>query len=307
MIVTCTMNPAIDLYVKTHSYQPKIVNRTLGDNVQPNGKGVNISFILNMMEIPNRAIGYSGGFTGEYIVSSLKENGIDTDFVLVDGFTRINVFTQVEDQQTEYKLVNPGPVITIEQKKQLYEIIAKLTSKDILCISGSNPVGVDEQDVLDLIQLCSKKGIPFVVDTSSSVVMKSLPYQPFCLKPNEEELAAFFGLQEIPLEKIPYYGEELVKRGAQQVIVSLGKEGAFYFNEQEKYYINAPKGELVNSACAGDTLLAVFLGLILMKKEPLPMVLKKSVAAASSTAFREWLTDFTDVELLMEQIVVTKL
>lgn len=306
MIVTCTMNPAIDLYVKTHSYQPKVVNRTLGDNVQPNGKGVNISFVLNMMGIPNRAIGYSGGFTGEYIVDSLKKNGIETDFVLVDGLTRINVFTQVEDQQTEYKLVNPGPTINVEQKRQLYECVSQLTKDDVLCISGSNPVGVNDQDVLELIQLCSKKDIPFVVDTSSSVVMESLPYRPLCLKPNEEELASFFGLQEIPIEKIPYYGEELVERGAQQVIVSLGKEGAFYFNQQEKYYLNAPQGELVNSACAGDTLLAVFLGLTL-SGESLPLVLKKSIAAASSTAFREWLTDFSDVDQLMERIELTKI
>lgn len=305
MIVTCTMNPAIDLFVRTKSYQPKVVNRTLANDIQPNGKGVNVSFVLKMLGIDNRAIGFLGGFTGAFIQKALTEKGIETNFVDVSDTTRINVFTKVDDQETEYKLVNQGPIIEKVALQQLITIIKQLETGDMLCVSGSNPQGVTDQDIIQIAQIAQQNKLKFVLDTSSQVLLDILSYRPYCIKPNDEELAALFQKERLSQSEIIYYGNQLVAMGAQHVLVSMGEAGAYYFSAERGLKGNAPKGLLINSACAGDTMLATFIGLLEQGK-PLEDCLKMSIAAASSTAFTEGLTDFKDVPVLMEEIVISQ-
>ncbi|MEG2936715.1 MAG: PfkB family carbohydrate kinase, partial [Clostridium sp.] len=114
-----------------------------------------------------------------------------------------------------------------------------------------------------------------------------------------------FNLSKLTTESIIYYGKELVRMGAKQVIISLGENGAYLFNENEILLGNAPKGELVNSACAGDTMLATFIGLQELGKTT-EESLKTAIAAASSTAFTEGLTDFVNVPLLEEEITIER-
>ncbi|MBC1603082.1 1-phosphofructokinase, partial [Listeria welshimeri] len=102
-----------------------------------------------------------------------------------------------------------------------------------------------------------------------------------------------------------YYVKKLLELVAQNVLLSLGGEGAYLFSGYSILYGNSPKGKVVNTACAGDTLLGTFLGGVL-KKESLSMTLKKSLAAGSSTAFRQGLTDFSDVEILEQEIAIYK-
>ena len=104
MIVTCTMNPAIDLFISTEEMVPKKVNRTIDNDIQPNGKGVNVSFVLKMLGINNVATGFLGGFTGDFIREELEKKGIVTDFVSIEETTRINVFTNVLDKKLTYRL-----------------------------------------------------------------------------------------------------------------------------------------------------------------------------------------------------------
>ncbi|ELB05474.1 MULTISPECIES: 1-phosphofructokinase [Enterococcus] len=304
-IYTCTMNPAIDLFIQTDTMLPKIVNRTQQDDVQANGKGVNVSLVLKMMGIDNSAIGFSGGFTGRYIVDFLKEKGIDTDFVEVDGVTRINVFTHVEDQNVEYKLVNRGPKIKQDSMTELLEQIRRINANDFLCVSGSLPQGISPQIFVEISRICHKNKVNLIIDSSYPEILDCLPYRPFLLKPNEEELAGWFDLTEISPRDYEYFLRQVLNRGAQNILLSLGGEGAIFINEKNYLKGNSPKGKLVNSACAGDTLLATFLGGMVKGKE-LSGNLKKAIAAGSSTAFQMGLTDFSDVSELEEQIVIER-
>ena len=112
MIYTCTMNLAIDLYIKTLQMKASEVNRTEEAVYMPNGKGVNVSFILKELGIDSVATGFKAGFTGEFIESELHKAGIKTDFVSINGITRINVFAHVVANNEEFKLVNQGPTVT---------------------------------------------------------------------------------------------------------------------------------------------------------------------------------------------------
>ena len=305
MIVTCTMNPAIDLFISTESLKPKKVNRTIDNDIQPNGKGVNVSFVLKMLGIDNTATGFIGGFTGEFIKEELEEKEITTDFVRINETTRINVFTNVLEEKTEYKIVNKGPNILKDSLDELKKKLSELKENDLLIISGSSPQGVRDEDLLEIAKLAKEKKVRFAIDTSSNILLDILEFKPYCIKPNDEELMQLFNLNELTTENIIHYGQELVSLGAEQVIISLGEKGAYLFNKEEILVGNAPKGELVNSACAGDTMLATFIGLQELG-ESTEKSLKKAIAAASSTAFTEGLTDFENVPRLEKEITIKR-
>lgn len=306
MFYTCTTNPAIDLFIATNTMEPFIVNRTLKDEAQANGKGVNISFVLKMLGIDNVALGFLGGFTGNYIEEELQNAGVQTDFVKVDGQTRINVFTRVEDEDVEYKLVNQGPMISKKEKQLLLNKINKLNSEDTLFISGSNPKGVEDSFLLQVAKLSQENGFRLILDSSSKVVLDCLQYHPALIKPNDEELAAWFDQKTLNHEELISYGKKLIEMGAQRVLLSLGEEGALYIEKDKLSFVNAAKGEVVNTACSGDTLLGTFMGMLLTGHET-QEALRMASAAGSSTAFSSGLTDFSDVEELMKQIQVKTL
>ena len=302
-IYTCTLNLAIDLFIETDTMEPFTVNRTKDDDIQANGKGVNVSLILKMLGVDTTALGFRAGFTGNYIEDYLQEKEISTDFIEVPGMTRINVFTQVNQTKEEYKLVNQGPEIPPEKVEAFLGQIKALEAEDYLCISGSLPRGVEPAILVEISRICEKRGIQLIIDSSYQEVMNCLPYRPFLLKPNEEELASWFGEIIDSEEAYLFYGQQLLEAGAQNVLLSLGGEGAILFTQEKILRGNSPKGKVVNTACAGDTLLGTFLAGYLTK-QPLEETLRKSLAAGSSTAFRKGLTDFSDVEELSKQIEI---
>lgn len=301
MIYTCTMNLAIDLYIKTLQMKASEVNRTEEAVYMPNGKGVNVSFILKELGIDSVATGFKAGFTGEFIESELHKAGIKTDFVSVNGITRINVFAHVVANNEEFKLVNQGPTVTEKEELQLLSIIDTLSSEDMLFVSGSHPSGISKSTYEKIAKSSQQKGFKLILDTSASFVPELLKFHPYLIKPNDEELASWFGLKDVSLEQIKEYGNKLLQQGAQNVLVSLGEKGAILITPTENIHVSAPKGHVVNTACAGDTLLATFIGCQIqgISKED---SLIKAVAAGTSTAFRPGLTDFSDVPILIKQI-----
>ncbi|HAQ6878857.1 TPA: 1-phosphofructokinase [Enterococcus faecium] len=302
-IYTCTMNLAIDLFIETEEMHPFMVNRTKEDDIQANGKGVNVSLVLKMLGFPSTALGFSAGFTGKYIEDYLQQKQIQTDFIEVPGMTRINVFTQVNQTGEEYKLVNQGPEIPQTAVHNFLNQIRVLQAEDYLCISGSLPRGLSPKVLIEISRICQEKGIHLIIDSSDQEAMDCLPYRPFLLKPNEEELSSWFGRKMVTDEDYFVYGQRLVELGAENVLLSLGKKGAILFTKDRMFRGNSPKGKVVNTACAGDTMLVAFLAGY-MNRRPLDETLRKSIAAGSSTAFRKGLTDFLDVEELSKQIKI---
>ena len=299
MIYTVTLNPAIDLVIVTKKLEPKVVNRTEKFELQPNGKGVNVSFILKQLGIDSVATGIGGGFTLDYVISGLAEKGIKTNFLKVKEPTRVNVFTDVLDEGTEYKQVNPGPVVSSDKQDQFLDYLeSTVTKDDMLVVSGSFSRGIKPNFLVQLAQLVQKQGAKFVIDSSYLEVIDTLKYRPFLLKPNNDELAAFFNYEgEMTATKTVELAQKLIKLGCQNVLVSLGADGAAFINKHHVLFANAPQIQVVNSACAGDTMLGTFIA-FLEKNKPVSAALKMAVAAGSDTASRTGLTDFSLDELL---------
>ncbi len=304
MIYTLTLNPAIDLVIDTKTMQPNVVNRTESYDIQANGKGVNVSFILKRLGIENVALGIGGGFTIKYIEEVLNKSDITNDFLHVEKPTRINVFTRVQDENQEYKLVNKGPKTNKNQINELLKKIKKLKKDDILSLSGSFSEGIEPGILSQIARISEKNQFKLVIDTSYTEVLDTLKYHPYLIKPNEHEIASWFGMSKVPdQETLIKMGKELIHRGALNVLISLGGLGAVFINSHEVLFGNAAKGEVVNTAGSGDTMLGSFLGGMvtgLSSKENL----KRALAAGSDTAFQSWITNFKNVPILEKQIQV---
>ncbi|GAB5052188.1 1-phosphofructokinase [Pediococcus ethanolidurans] len=304
MIYTLTLNPAIDLFIDTKSMHPNVVNRTENYDIQANGKGVNVSFILKRLGISNTALGIGGGFTLNYIEEVLDQSGIKNDFVHVKDPTRINVFTRVQDEKQEYKLVNKGPHTAPEQVDQLLDKLRQLEADDVLSLSGSFSEGIEPEILIKIAQIAQENHFKLVLDTSYSAVMQTLSYQPYLIKPNDHELANWFGYSDVPdRAHLIQMGKTLIQKGAQNVLISLGAEGTLYINDTQVLYGNAAKGEVVNTAGSGDTMLGAFLGGLITGLRA-PTNLKRALAAGSDTAFQSWITNFENVPNLEKQIQI---
>lgn len=302
VIYTCTMNTAIDLYVELDELKPDTVNRTSDEEYQANGKGVNVSIMLKRLGIDSVALGFIAGFTGKYIEDSLQKMEIPTDFVEVDGITRVNVFINSSE---EYKIVNQGPFIQQAEQALLLKKIKAIPAGNILVLSGSLPKGVSDSIIVDIARICTEQDIRLVLDTSVKTVVDTLRYNPFLLKPNEEEVADILNKkQPLSEEELIDCGKELLQLGAQQVIISRGKEGALYFSEEEVLKASSPQGKVVNTACSGDSLLATFLGKRLAD-ETTKSALLHAVAVGASTAFSKGLSDLKDLSALLKEVTIS--
>ncbi|GIN40826.1 1-phosphofructokinase [Heyndrickxia oleronia] len=304
MIYTCTMNPAIDLFTEFEQFSPFVVNRSTFESYQANGKAINISFILKKLNIDNTATGFLGGFTGNFIEEELVKNSIGTNFIKVDGITRINTF--IRSGEKEYKAVNRGPEINTIAQEALLQYIKTFTNKDTLFVSGSLPRGVKDEIFVTIAQLSKEQGFSLILDISSSRLLDCLPYHPYLIKPNDEELAQLMGVPTLEsVEELIAAAQTLLNQGARRILVSRGEKGALYVDKDNILLTNAPKGKVVNTACAGDTMLAVFAGKM-MQMEDLEEALIEATAAGSSTAFTAGLSDFKDIPLLKKQILIEK-
>src|SRR4051794_5536260 len=172
MIYTVTLNPSLDYIVEVDQVTLGELNRTKNETKFPGGKGINVSQVLKRLDIDSRALGFLGGFTGEYIEGFLKSLEIQTDFVKVTEDTRINVKLKSE-KETEINA--KGPNITVENFESLKRKIRELTSEDILVLAGSIPSTMPENTYEELVKLCNENGTKFVVDAEGELLKKVLP------------------------------------------------------------------------------------------------------------------------------------
>lgn len=205
----------------------------------------------------------------------------------------------------EFKLVNQGPIILEESQGELLKQFEALNQDDFLIVSGSLPRGVSSEIFLKIGQICQKRGINLIYDISDSKLIECLAIKPYLIKPNDEEISEWFQLENPSLNDLVEKGKLLQEKGAKNVLISLGEEGCLLISDSV-YFANAPSGTVVNTACAGDTLLGTFLANKLKGHSEMEC-LAQAVAAGSSTAFQPGLTDFTDVELLRKQIKIKEI
>ncbi|MDQ0231355.1 1-phosphofructokinase [Metabacillus malikii] len=303
MIYTVTLNPSVDYIVSVQQFELGALNRTTADTKFPGGKGINVSRVMKRLGVESKALGFIGGFTGSFIEEFLQAEQIKTQFVQVEGDSRINIKLKTE---VETEINGMGPVISTENVTQFLKFFEQLESEDIVVLAGSIPGTLPASIYKEIITLCKAKGIKVVADVSGDALREVIAEKPFLIKPNHHELGELFNTEIQSAEQALHYAQQLVNDGVQNVIVSLAEKGALLVTNDESFTANVPKGSVINSVGAGDSVVGGFLSAY-MSNKCLEEAFKLGVASGSATAFSMELCTREKIEELLPQIKVTKL
>ena len=299
MIYTVTFNPSLDYIVTVKDFKTGVVNRTTEEIIFPGGKGINVSMVLKNLGYESTALGFMAGFTGEAICNLLDKKGITTDFITVEkGVSRINVKLRSNE---ESEINGQGPEILDTDIQKLYSKLDTLGDGDTLVLAGSIPDVMPQSIYMDIMKHLEGKNIRIVVDATKDLLVNVLAYKPFLIKPNNHELGEIFGVEINDKDDVVMYAKKLQEKGARNVLVSMAGDGAVLVTEDgQEFRAEAPKGKVVNSVGAGDSMVAGFIAGYLSTKEYIE-AFKLGVCTGSASAFSEELATKAEVEELLKQ------
>ena len=303
MIYTVTFNPSIDYIMFADDFELNGLNRATETYKFAGGKGINVSRVLQTLKVPSTALGFAGGFPGQFIDDTLKKAGIQTDFIEIDEDTRINVKLKTGD---ETEINAPGPNISQTQFENLLRQLKQTSKKDIVVVAGSIPKSVPKDAYEQIAKIINQTGARLVVDAEKDLVESVLKYNPLFIKPNKHELEVMFDTAINSDEDVIYYAQEIMKQGASSVIVSLGGEGAVYVDHKHSLKASVPLGRVVNTVGSGDSTVA---GMIAGLETGLTIenAFKQAVSAGTATAFNDDLASYKAIEEIKEQVTITTL
>lgn len=300
MIYTVTVNPSIDYIVQLSSLTLGEVNRMDYDNKLPGGKGINVSRILKELGVENTALGFLGGFTGRFVEESLESVGLSTSFTHIKEDTRINVKIKAEE---ETEINGRGPVISDEELADFKKQFEKLEKGDVVIFAGSLAPNLDDGFYAELIDVIREKGADFVIDTTGESLMKTLEKKPLVVKPNNHELADLFHVKLKSMDDVAKYGRKLLELGAKHVLISMAGDGGMMVTKDEVYRSYAPKGTVINSVGAGDSMIGGFTGTFAKTGDVLE-AFRYGLACGSATAFSEDLADKNKINEILPLIKI---
>ena len=301
MIYTVTFNPAIDYVVRLDNpLQPGAVNRAAGEDCVLGGKGINVSGVLAQLGVESVALGFIAGETGAWLERGLTAQGLHTDFIwLENGMTRINVKIKA-GQETE--LNGAGPNIPESAMQALETKLDALQKDDVLILAGSIPACLPQSTYERLLARLQGRGVRAVVDATQNLLLKVLPYKPFLIKPNNHELSEIVGHELTTDDEIAAAAAGLQAQGARNVLVSMAGDGALLLDENGAVHrIGCPKGKVVNSVGAGDSMVAGFVAGYLRTGDYC-CALRLGTACGSATAFSVGLATKAEIDRLLETI-----
>ena len=299
MIYTVTLNPSIDYIVRLDELKTGITNRTTSEEYYIGGKGINVSWVLAELGIKSTALGFVAGFTGEAIEKGLKNPKITADFIsLKSGISRINIKIKA-GEETEINC--QGPHIDDEELLNLFDKIDNIKSGDTLILAGNIPNTLPDDVYVRIIERLRGKNVQLVIDATKKLLVNSLKYKPFLIKPNRQELSEIFETTVRTESDVVKYAQELQKMGAKNVLVSLGGDGALLVDEYGKLHKEGVvKGKVLNTVGSGDSMVAGFVaGWI--EKEDYAYSLKLGSACGNATAFLNGLATREKIEELLAQ------
>lgn len=304
MYYTITLNPAIDMLTKVENFELGKLNRTGESDYVIGGKGINISLLLNNIGKESRALGFIAGFTGNFIKEELKKKGIKSNFVETRGFTRINIKLTTD---TETEINSQSSKVAKENIKEFFDTLEELSDNDTVFLSGNIIPGMDSDDFAAIAKKVREKGAKLVVDSNKDMVLDTLKYKPFIIKPNEFELGEMFGVKISNTEEIAKYAKKLQEMGAENVLVSRGSKGAILFtNEGDVFTANTATGKVISTIAAGDSMLAMFVAKY-DETGDYRLSLQYASAAGGATSFSAGVGKKKLIDELLSQINVDKM
>lgn len=299
MIYTVTLNPSIDYVVRLDSLVTGITNRTTSEEYYFGGKGINVSCVLAELDLESTAFGFVAGFTGDAIEKGIRNDKIITDFIRLEkGISRINVKIKAND---ETEINCQGPHIEESELLRLLNKVDRIKDGDTIVIAGNVPNTMPDDVYERILERIKGKKVRIVVDATKKLLLNSLKYKPFLIKPNRQELSEIFETEISTEADIEKYAKELQKMGAQNVLISLGGDGAMLIDEfGEKHKQGVLKEKVVNTVGSGDSMVAGFIAGY-EKEHSYPYALKLGSACGNATAFLSGLATKEKINELLKK------
>ncbi len=309
MILTVTLNSSIDKLYLMDSVQPETVMRVKEVHNTPGGKGLNVSRVAAKLGEPVTAMGFTGGFNGQYLESLVSNPLIRCVFTHVEGETRscINCCDLSCGRSTEY--LEPGdPVTEDDIARFLNDFDRELPSADVVAISGSMPKGVPEDFYCELILRCKTAGVPVLVDTSGNRLVSAVREKPAFIKPNEDEIVQLTGKRFSGLRNAAAALRELQAMGIAYVVLSMGANGALLACGDGVFHGRPPKITARNTVGCGDSMVAGFAAGF-VRRLPTEETFRMALAVSAANALSLFTGDFDpeDYTRLLPAVTVEKL
>lgn len=285
MVYTVTYNPSLDYAMRLDAVAWGGVNRARETRLRCGGKGVNVSVLLTRLGVENTALGFAAGFTGDAFLQELRRLGVRAEFIrLKSGLTRVNVKLR-DTRDTEINAAGPCP--DAEESAALALKLSALAAGDTLVLSGSLPEGMPPDTYRNVLRSLAGRGARAVVDAAGAALWDALPERPFLVKPNRDELSVLAHRALRTERELADGARALQERGARNVLVSLGADGALLLDETGGIlFCGAPRGDARDAVGAGDSMVAGFLAEYLRAGD-FSAALRMGVAAGSATAFSD--------------------
>ena len=306
MITTVTLNPSIDkAYYLEKPMVPGTVMRVKETINNAGGKGINVAKNVKLCGAEVMATGFVGGFNGQYLEHLLFEKDIVTSFTRVQSETRscINV---LESQYKSTEFLEAGsPISPVEVENFIDNFQSLLDKTQVVTISGNLPAGIPDDVYAHLIEMTKKAGKQVILDSSGSAFKKGLAARPTLIKPNEDEIADYFGVSLTTREQIFSHAKKFVELGIEYVVVSMGGDGAFFIHDNHIYHGIPPKIRPVNTVGCGDSMVAA-LAVGLSRKASPEECLRYAIAVGTANALSPYTGHFEqeDFERIYKEVQV---
>ncbi|MDG0792544.1 1-phosphofructokinase family hexose kinase [Cohnella ginsengisoli] len=282
MIVTVTLNAAVDKTYYVSGFAAGAVQRVRRQIAEPGGKGNNVAKIVRLLGGEAAATGFSAGGAGAFIEERLAARGIGTAFVRIAGESRtcLNIVDEASGASTE--LLEEGPTVGDAELAEIKEAVGRLGAQaSVVVLSGSLPAGAPADLYAELVDTARSAGARVYLDASGEALALGIRAKPDLIKPNEEELARLTGRRRLEADHWTEAAAKLHGQGIRQVCATLGRQGAVACMDGKLYRVIAPSVSTVSAVGCGDAFMA---GMAYADELGLPAADRLRMAAAAGAA-----------------------
>jgi len=309
VIITVTLNPAVDEEYVVPEFRPGGWFRTSSTGRSPGGKGINVSLIMAQLGYTTAAMGFLAGFNGEYIRDALRRKRITTNFVHVRGETRTNVYIVDEIGRVETGIAESGPYVPEGAASRfLVNYDRMLARAHLVVIGGSLPPGVPLDFYRELVLRAKSRDIPTIVDAAGPPLMEALEAGPTIARVDRRFMSRMAGVALTSLDNIIEVVSRVHDQGIEWAMISYRNYGEVFFTPEGIYLAEHERKGLVSLFGADDALIA---GLVVAREEGMGVeeTVRFSTACAWEDAlhFEKGIRGRKAVEELLEKVQIKKL
>lgn len=306
MITTVTLNTTVDKTCFLGCFEIGRVNRVPVMHTLPGGKGINAARVAHQLGCPVLVTGFSAGFNGSYIEAELSRQGILHDFIRVQGESRVSLNIIDRYNGTTTEILEQGPTIISNDILAIKDKIRQLAAESsVMAFCGSHPMGTPANLYADFIDIARQEGALTVLDASGDALLEGIKAQPYCIKPNEHEIAAVLGGPARNDKEIAEAVRMLLDKGIAIAAVSLGSRGAMVGMNGKLFMVRAPRLAAVNVVGCGDSFVGGLCSALYKREEPEECI-RLAVASGSADALTEEAgnIEMNDVKALLSQVEI---